>query len=607
MRSKIPSFPPVRSPKLTSLCKYATSRNLARSTWVGVGAPGPHAHAETLAAVGDASVQRGKETALRLIVAFVIATKHHLRREYSLAHDDLNECLPPRFERYLRKKADENDAADEKVNDKTTTDVVDDEAASSSSATTAAARQAPGTPSPHSSPRAGRSPLRTRSPESLLSRDRVDSPLYHLSRAGAGAGGQVNESVGNAADEYARLRREYLRRRHSTSQPPGPRPRVLVHASTSPGDSATATNNNSSRTSDGRPAQRSRAQSLLGATAAVMLGTGATRKPTSSMLARANSAPGGPKKGLHVQQQPQQQQRWRHPFQLGGGGGGGGGDGGGGDGGGGGKSRASSPAAAGAPSLATMPDLEIGAEMPVPQTTAPRREVVRHEHEMDDDNDDDAHHPIVALGPRPTSAAPATDHERTPLLRQRRLSPAGAHSHLATRALSSNDDDNGGEQEETSREGALDPPPSPRRHSVRSLTAREDVLDDYFARPSLPLPVVIAQHLQLYFASCRQKSLIDGLGPAGAHHRTRSETAKQPDSAPVAMHNRLQRARAAHAQPHRHVQRDRLAQQHCHPRRLRVREPFLCFTSRGPSALMVATGVCDDAGSTSSRYVDDRR
>lgn len=41
--------------------------------------------------------RKAKVTALRLMVAFVVATKHHVRAEYGLDWEDLRSLLPGKF------------------------------------------------------------------------------------------------------------------------------------------------------------------------------------------------------------------------------------------------------------------------------------------------------------------------------------------------------------------------------------------------------------------------------------------------------------------------------------------------------------------------------
>ncbi|GAA5878090.1 hypothetical protein JCM3774_006480 [Rhodotorula dairenensis] len=59
--------------------------------------------------------------------------------------------------------------------------------------------------------------------------------------------------------------------------------------------------------------------------------------------------------------------------------------------------------------------------------------------------------------------------------------------------------------------------PSPRlTRKVSGLSAESSaILAEYMAKPSLPLPLVIAHHLNLYFASCKRDGLIEAIGPAG--------------------------------------------------------------------------------------------
>ncbi|BGP22398.1 hypothetical protein JCM10295v2_001277 [Rhodotorula toruloides] len=88
------------------------ARSLSRSVWVSIGAPPP------VKPVGDnatlkppsSSVEEGvtanvldeKVKVLRLIVAFVVATKHHVRREYGVDWPDLEHVLSPRFKQRAR-------------------------------------------------------------------------------------------------------------------------------------------------------------------------------------------------------------------------------------------------------------------------------------------------------------------------------------------------------------------------------------------------------------------------------------------------------------------------------------------------------------------------
>lgn len=70
------------------------ARSLSRSVWVNIGAPPPvkPAGADTSLKPPSSTVEEGvtakvldeKVKVLRLIVAFVVATKHHVRREYGV-------------------------------------------------------------------------------------------------------------------------------------------------------------------------------------------------------------------------------------------------------------------------------------------------------------------------------------------------------------------------------------------------------------------------------------------------------------------------------------------------------------------------------------------
>ncbi|GAA5863960.1 hypothetical protein JCM8547_005296 [Rhodosporidiobolus lusitaniae] len=54
-----------------------------------------------------------------------------------------------------------------------------------------------------------------------------------------------------------------------------------------------------------------------------------------------------------------------------------------------------------------------------------------------------------------------------------------------------------------------------RREATGMSTDSMIVLADYMAKPSLPLPLVIAHQLGLYFAACKRRSLLESIGPAG--------------------------------------------------------------------------------------------
>ncbi|GAA5836808.1 hypothetical protein JCM11251_005794 [Rhodosporidiobolus azoricus] len=89
----------------------ATTRNLSRTIWINVGAPTPVKG--RLASDGilkpsteDDSTSKkdreDKEKALRLLIAFVVATKHHVRREYGTDWPDLTPVLPDKFKEVAR-------------------------------------------------------------------------------------------------------------------------------------------------------------------------------------------------------------------------------------------------------------------------------------------------------------------------------------------------------------------------------------------------------------------------------------------------------------------------------------------------------------------------
>ncbi|GAA5929090.1 hypothetical protein JCM3775_006733 [Rhodotorula graminis] len=55
-----------------------------------------------------------------------------------------------------------------------------------------------------------------------------------------------------------------------------------------------------------------------------------------------------------------------------------------------------------------------------------------------------------------------------------------------------------------------------RRRRAKNAGAESTViLSDYMAKPSLPLPLIIAHQLSLYFASCKRRNLLEAIGPAG--------------------------------------------------------------------------------------------
>ncbi|GAA5821447.1 hypothetical protein JCM10212_000089 [Sporobolomyces blumeae] len=56
-----------------------------------------------------------------------------------------------------------------------------------------------------------------------------------------------------------------------------------------------------------------------------------------------------------------------------------------------------------------------------------------------------------------------------------------------------------------------------RRETLRSTVdgTEQVVMSSYLSKPSLPLPLVIAHQLSLYFASCKRRNQIESIGPAG--------------------------------------------------------------------------------------------
>ncbi|TNY17131.1 Bestrophin, RFP-TM, chloride channel-domain-containing protein [Rhodotorula diobovata] len=85
-------------------------RSLARTVWINVGAPSPSrgrlASDGTLRPQQDEGMSpddhEDKVKVLRLLVAFVVAVKHHVRGEYGMDWPDLDPLLPPKFKRVAR-------------------------------------------------------------------------------------------------------------------------------------------------------------------------------------------------------------------------------------------------------------------------------------------------------------------------------------------------------------------------------------------------------------------------------------------------------------------------------------------------------------------------
>ena len=77
-------------------------RSLSRSVWINIGSFGPRREASsashpTVDPTLTEQEHQAKERALRLMVAFVVAAKHHVRREYGCDYRDLSSLLPPKF------------------------------------------------------------------------------------------------------------------------------------------------------------------------------------------------------------------------------------------------------------------------------------------------------------------------------------------------------------------------------------------------------------------------------------------------------------------------------------------------------------------------------
>lgn len=101
--------PPIAPPRLPShtsdgqVCdaQMSVSRSLTRTIWVNIGlasptrGPGgplnlPTEQAPTL----SSDTQEGKAKAVRLVVAFLVATKHHIRREYGIKYHGADARVP---------------------------------------------------------------------------------------------------------------------------------------------------------------------------------------------------------------------------------------------------------------------------------------------------------------------------------------------------------------------------------------------------------------------------------------------------------------------------------------------------------------------------------
>lgn len=58
---------------------------------------------------------------------------------------------------------------------------------------------------------------------------------------------------------------------------------------------------------------------------------------------------------------------------------------------------------------------------------------------------------------------------------------------------------------------------SPLLHPVGDVspTSTSVAMNEYLNKPSLPLPLIIAHQLSLYFATCKRRGLLESVGPAG--------------------------------------------------------------------------------------------
>lgn len=74
-------------------CLISTARNLSRNIWVAVSLPSPSNGAAEIQ-ISRNNLTEEKKKVIRLVVAFVIATKHHLRGEDGVQHNDLKGLLP---------------------------------------------------------------------------------------------------------------------------------------------------------------------------------------------------------------------------------------------------------------------------------------------------------------------------------------------------------------------------------------------------------------------------------------------------------------------------------------------------------------------------------
>nr|XP_019045471.1 hypothetical protein I302_05861 [Kwoniella bestiolae CBS 10118]OCF24401.1 hypothetical protein I302_05861 [Kwoniella bestiolae CBS 10118] len=72
------------------------ARNLSRNIWIAVNVPPPPSDGSQ-PALTRRQLTAEKRKVIRLVVAFVVATKHHLRAEGGVHHEDLKGLLPPKL------------------------------------------------------------------------------------------------------------------------------------------------------------------------------------------------------------------------------------------------------------------------------------------------------------------------------------------------------------------------------------------------------------------------------------------------------------------------------------------------------------------------------
>ncbi|KAH9819454.1 Bestrophin, RFP-TM, chloride channel-domain-containing protein [Melampsora americana] len=99
-------------------------RNLARDYWISIGAP-PPGHDMNIEILSPDEI-RTKARCLRLMVAFVIAVKRHIRGQYGIDYEDLRAVLPPVFYQQINTPGFGYDAADADIENPIHTEVLTD-------------------------------------------------------------------------------------------------------------------------------------------------------------------------------------------------------------------------------------------------------------------------------------------------------------------------------------------------------------------------------------------------------------------------------------------------------------------------------------------------